>query len=302
MMKRKMITSLLALTLMTTLTITAGGFGKNENKKPQLLKGSDNKEYQYVICTAQKDGSYYEAGKRLKSLLGQDFQKNRPFASAETTDGSRQNYELMNNKVCNVMFIQEDYLAFLEGKDKTFFDDKSVITLDRTENVQLIMKKGASQEKLKSKDAKVLVGLINSGGAASWELIRRLEKGYREAKVINGDIDISALTDLDRGKIDAIIRTSHLNPEYDALTQSINRIKGIGFIDFYDNNLNDEVNFGDGEKPIYKFVDSVLSAGFIYNTTVKTLETHVVIVIDREEMNKEQKNKILKVITQNRLF
>ena len=54
MMKRKMITSLLALTLMTTLTITAGGFGKNENKKPQLLKGSDNKEYQYVSVQHKK--------------------------------------------------------------------------------------------------------------------------------------------------------------------------------------------------------------------------------------------------------
>jgi len=302
MIKNRMIGSLLALTLMTTLTITAGGFGKDENKKPQLLKGSDNKEYQYVICTAQKDGSYYEAGKRLKSLLGKDFKTNRPLASAETTDGSRQNYELMSEKVCNVMFIQEDYLAFLEGKDKSFFDDKSVVTLDRTENVQLIMRNGSSQEDLKSKDAKVLVGLINSGGSASWELIRTLEEEYRNAKIVNGDVDISALTDLERGKIDAIVRTSHLNPKFDTFAQSIYRIKNIGFVDFDDSNLNDKVNFGDGEKYIYKIVDSVLSKGFISDKKVKTLETHVVIVIDREQMNKEQKNKILKVITQNRLF
>jgi len=195
--------------------------------------------------------------------------------------------------------IQEDYLAFLEGKDKSFFDDKSVVTLERTENVQLIMRKGASEDDLQSKDAKVLVGLINSGGAVSWELIRTLEKGYAKAKIVNGDIDISALSDLDRGKVDAIIRTSHLDPTHDLLAQNIDKMKGIEFVDFDDAELNDEVNFGSGEKPIYKVVNSLIDKGIIYNTTVKTLETHVAIVIDKEKMNKEQKNKILKVITQN---
>ena len=299
-MKRKTIlSSLLALSLLSTLNLSAGGFGTNENKKPQLLKGSDGKEYQYVICTAQKDGSYYQAGKRLKNLLGKDFKTDKPLASAETTDGSRQNYELMNNGVCNVIFIQEDYLAFLEGKDKTFFDEKSVVTLERTENVQLIMKKGASEDDLQSADAKVLVGLLNSGGAVSWELIRTLEKGYAKAKIVNGDIDISALSDLDRGKVDAIIRTSHLDPTHDMLAQNIAKMKGIEFIDFDDKELNDKVNFGDGEKSIYRVVDSLIDKGVVFNTTVKTLETHVAIVIDKEKMNKEQKNRILKVITQN---
>jgi TRAP-type uncharacterized transport system substrate-binding protein len=289
----------LALTLLSTIHLTAGGFGTNEKREPQLLKGSDGKEYQYVICTAQKDGSYYQAGKRLKNLLGKDFKTDAPLASAETTDGSRQNYELMNNGVCNVILIQEDYLAFLEGKDKSFFDNKSVVTLERTENVQLIMRKGASEDDLQSKEAKVLVGLINSGGAVSWELIRTLEKGYAKAKIVNGDIDISALSDLDRGKVDAIIRTSHLDPTHDLLAQNIDKMKGIEFVDFDDAQLNDEVNFGSGEKPIYKVVNSLIDKGIIYNTTVKTLETHVAIVIDKEKMNKEQKNKILKVITQN---
>ncbi len=296
---KQTISSLLALTLLLSIHLTAGGFGTNEKRKPQLLKGSDGKEYQYIICTAQKDGSYYQAGKRLKNLLGKDFKTDTPLASAETTDGSRQNYELMNNGVCNVILIQEDYLAFLEGKDKSFFDDKSVVTLERTENVQLIMRKGASEDDLQSKEAKVLVGLINSGGAVSWELIRTLEKGYAKSKIINGDIDISALSDLERGKVDGIIRTSHLDPTHDLLAQNIEKMKGIEFVDFDDSELNDEVNFGNGSKPIYRVVNSLIDKGIIYDTTVKTLETHVAIVIDKEKMNKEQKNKILKVITQN---
>ena len=293
-MKRVIISSLLALTL-----VTAGGFGTDEKKEPQFLKGSDKKDYQYVICTAQKDGSYYQAGRKLKNLLGRESKSDKPLASAETTDGSRQNYKLMNDGICNVIFIQEDYLAFLEGKDKSFFDNKSVITLDRTENIQLIMKKGSSEDDLQSKDAKVLVGLLNSGGAVSWELIRTLEDGYAKAKIVNGDIDISALSDLDRGKIDAIVRTSYLDPTHDQLAQNVDKIKGIEFIDFDDSDLNDKVNFGDGEKPIYEIVDSTLYKGLLYDTTVKTLETHVAIVIDKEKMNKEQKNRIIKVITQN---
>jgi len=296
---KQTISSLLALTLLSTIHLTAGGFGTNEKKKPQELKGSDGTDYQYVICTAQKDGSYYQAGKRLKNLLGKNFQTDKYLASAETTDGSRQNYKLMNEGVCNVIFIQEDYLAFLEGKDKSFFDDKSVVTLERAENVQLIMRKGASEDDLQSKNVKVLVGLINSGGAVSWELIRSLEKGYAESKIVNGDVDISALSDLERGKIDAIIRTSHLDPTHDMFAQNVDKIKGIEFVDFDDGDLNEKVNFGDGEKPIYNIVDSLIDEGVIFNTHVKTLETHVAIVIDKEKMNKEQKNKILKVITQN---
>ena len=83
------------------------------------------------------------------------------------------------------------------------------------------------------------------------------------------------------------------------MAQNIEKMKGIEFVDFDDSELNDEVNFGNGSKPIYRVVNSLIDKGIIYDTTVKTLETHVAIVIDKEKMNKEQKNKILKVITQN---
>ncbi len=288
----------LAATAVIATSTFAGGFGSNSKQQAQVLPAPNGKSYQYVICTASETGSYYKAGKKMRNLLGQDHTTNEYLAYPATTDGTRQNYNLMSDGVCNVAILQGDFTAFLRGKDKSFFDNKSVISLERTENVQLIMRKGADEDDLQSKGAKILVGLANSGGAASWDLITTLETNYKKAAVINNDIDISALSDLESGRIDAIIRTSHLNPSNDQLAQDIAKNKNIEFVDFDDSNLNNTVNFGDGDKAIYNFVDTVVAKGF-FNTEAETLETKVVIIVDKSSMSKKQKNKILRVITQN---
>ncbi len=289
---------ILATIALTTIVATAGGFGSSSKEQTQYLAGPDGKNYKYVMCTASDTGSYYKAGRKLRNLLGNDRKTNRYNMYPATTDGSRQNYDLMSDGICNIAFIQADYLAFLRGKDKSFFDGKAVIILDRTENVQLIMRKGANEDDLQSKGAKILVGLANSGGAASWDNIVTLESNYKVATVVNGDIDISALSDLADGRIDAIVRTSHLNPTQDQLAKDVAQNKAIEFVDFDDSDLNDKVNFGDGDKVIYKFVDTVVAKGF-FNTEAETLQTNVAIVIDKSSMSKKQKNKILRVITQN---
>ena len=274
------------------------GFGTADKQPTQYLQGSDGEKYQYVICTASDTGSYYQAGKKLVRLLGQDYNTSKMIARAETTDGSRQNYELMAEGVCNVIFMQGDHGAFVSGKDKSFFDGKAVFETDRTENVQLIMRKGMDEDDLQKKGAKVLVGLANSGGAASWTNMVSLEDGYGKATVVNGDIDVSALSDLKSGKVDAIIRTSHLSPSTDDLAKMIAKDKKIYFADLNDKDLNDKVDLGNGEQAIYKFVDTEVTTGF-FATEAETLETKVLIVVDKEKMSKKQKNKILRVLTQN---
>jgi len=292
--------TILGLTIAAMLATSAmAGFGSNSQQKEQVLKGSDGEDYQYVICTASDTGSYYRAGKRLVSLLGQDPRNGNQLAVAETTDGSGQNYQLMSDKICNVAIMQGDHVAYLRGADKSFFDGKAVIFLDRTENVQLIMRDGMDEDDLQKKGAKVLVGLANSGGAASYKNMTALESGYGKATVVYGDIDISALSDLAAGRIDGIIRTSHLDPRHNQLALDVQGVKGIYFADLDDSNLNNSVNFGDGDVEIYKFVDTVVAKGF-FDTEAETLETHVAIVIDKAGMSKKQKNKILRVITQNK--
>ncbi len=287
------------LTLALTAAAFAGGFGSNSNQKAQYLPNPDGGSNQYVICTASDTGSYYKAGKRIVSLLGQDRSNGKMLGYAATTDGSGMNYDLMSDGICNVAVMQGDHVAYLRGVDKSFFDGKAVIFLDRTENVQLIMRKGMDEDDLQTKGAKVLVGLASSGGAASYKNMTALESGYGKATIVYGDIDISALSDLAAGRIDGIIRTSHLDPTHDQLAKDVRDVKGIYFADLDDSNLNNKVNFGDGDVEIYKFVDTVVAKGF-FDTEAETLETHVAIVIDKKNMSKKQKNKILRVITQNK--
>ena len=296
----------ITLTLALTAAAFAGGFGSNSNDKPQYLPNPDGGRNQYIICTASDTGSYFKAGKRLVQLLGQDRingTKNGKGGNwlgyAATTDGTAMNYDLMSEGICNVSIMQGDHIAYLRGVDKSFFDNKAVIFLDRTENVQLIMRKGMDEDDLQDKGAKVLVGLAASGGAASYKNMTALESGYGKATVVYGDIDISALSDLAAGRIDGIIRTSHLDPAHDQLAKDVQGIKGIYFADLDDSNLNNSVDFGDGDVEIYKFVDTVVAKGF-FDTEAETLETHVAIVIDKKNMSKKQKNKILRVITQNK--
>jgi len=296
---------LLSLLVSTAVTF-AGGFGSNSNDKPQYLPNPDGGKNQYIICTAEDIGSYYKAGKRLVQLLGQDRVNGSTngrggnwLGYPATTEGSGQNYDLMSDGVCNVAIMQGDHIAYLRGKDKSFFDNKAVIFLDRTENVQLIMRKGMDEDDLQEKGRKVLVGSAASGGAMSWKNMVALESGYGKATVVYGDIDISALSDLAAGRIDGIIRTSHLDPSHDQLAKDVHDVKGIYFADLDDSNLNNSVNFGDGDVEIYKFVDTVVAKGW-FNTEAETLETHVAIVIDKKNMSKKQKNKILRVITQNK--
>lgn len=289
--------ALLSLAAVGT-TMFAGGFGSGSKDTAQYLTGTNGQtQYQYVICTAGSEGSYYRAGKTLVSLLGEEINKNRSLGETATTDGSKQNYDLMSDGICNVAFLQGDHAAYLRGTDKNFFNGKAVIELDRAENVQLIMRKGMDEDDLQNDTAKVLVGLANSGGAASYTNIRALDDGY-SSNIAYGDIDISALSDLASGRIDAIIRTSHLNPKSDDLAALVAKNKKIYFADLDDMSLNNKVDFGAGAKPIYKFVDTNVTTGF-WGQEAETLETKVVLVIDKQNMGKKQKNKILRVVTQN---
>jgi len=291
----------LLLFIVVTSSVIATGFGSasNESTKPIKKKGSDGKEYQYLICTSLSSGYYYKAGEKLSSLLGMNIEDNTPYARAETTDGTKQNYNLMSDGVCNVIFIQGDYLAYIKAKDKDFFKGKAIIELERTEQVQLIMRKGEDEDDLQSKNnSKILVGLVNSGASASWNVIQNLEDGYKKVKIVYGDLDLSSLTDLNKGDIDAILRTSHFNLN-DQFSKDVKHNKKINFVDFDDSDLNDEINFGEGSKRIYEFVNIPLENGF-FSKKVTMLELKTYIIVDKKDMTKKQKNKILRVITENK--
>ena len=267
------------------------GFGTASKDKPILKKGSDGKEYKYVICTASETGSYYRAGKKLANLLNNTTE----IARAETTDGTIQNIQLITDGVCNVAFVQGDYLSYISGKDKSFFDNRAIIETDRKEHVQLIMRDGGTEDDLQVKGAVVYTGLIKSGGNASWLAIRELEDNYKKAKVVNGYIDISTLSDLKKGKINAIITTGHY--EYTSkFSAMVRNFKGVNFVDFDDSDINDKIDFGDGKKPVYTF-EKIKTSDGVFGSYVKVPTTKVSIIIDRDSMCRKQANYILNILS-----
>lgn len=308
---KKLVTLGLAAAMSASLYAAPMGFGSTSNETIKFLNAPDGKKYEFVICTAGADGSYYPAGVNLADKIGIDYQTNTKRAYTATTDGTNQNYELMSQGACNIMLMQGDHAAYVAGTDKSFFKNKATIQLGRKENVQLIMRKGMDEDDIQNPDAKVHVGLPNSGGAASFKNMGFLDDDYivKSDNVIYGDIDISVLNDLASGKIDAIIRTSHLNPDKDEIASLVVQMgdlknddgpnKEIYFADLDDVALNNKVDLGDGEKAIYVFEDTIIDSSG-WDTKAETLTTNVMLVIDKANMTKKQKNHVLRIVTQNR--
>lgn len=287
----KKITLLMLTAFMSALF--AGGFGTSSNEEVKKLKAPDGKEYEVIIGTALEEGSYYQGGKTLAYLIGKD-KKRKDIAYVATTDGCGQNLNLLKDGVINVAFCQGDMVAARKASDKNYLLERTAIKLDRKENVQLVMRKGMDEDDLQKKGAKVLVGLPNSGGAGSWDNIIQLEPDYGLADVEYGDIDDTALMNLEDGTIDAIIRTSHLNPKTDDFAKQVSKNKKIYFADFDDKDLNDSIDLGNGERPIYAFDKTEISKGFFNDIEAYTLTTNVYLIINKNQMSKKTRNKIIR--------
>lgn len=284
----------LAAVLSATATM-ASGFGQaSNNAQSQYLKGTNGSLHQYVICTALNGQSYHTAGKNIADSMGFDPKTGLKYARPETTDGTKQNYDLMKAGACNVAVMQGDYLAYLKGKDPKFFTGKSLYRLSRTENVQLIQRDGDDEDDIQGNNANIHLGLRGSGGDASYSPIIALDDGYKSTNLHYGDIDASTLEDLANGEIDAIIRTSHLDPDNDEIARLVAKNDKIHFSDFDDMSLNNSVDFGKGKVQTYEFKKTVVDSHG-WDTKAWTLQTNVVVVVDKSRMSSIQKSRLSKV-------
>jgi len=259
------------------------GFGTASKEKKVLLDAPDGKKYEFVIGTASENGSYYKAGLRLEKTLNN--------TRAFTTDGSWQNMELLNEGLINVAFVQGDVYNLWLSNHKSASEKLAVIKTNRTEYVQLIMRKDGDEDDLQSKDAKVFIGLPNSGGAGSWRNMTLLEPNYGEASAITGPLDIIALNDLADKKFDAIIRTCHISLD-DEILKKVNSNKFIKFKDLDDKDLNDNIEINGKDEPVYNFSKVKIKDSFLGNS-VRMLETHVYVVINTDLTTRKQRGQII---------
>lgn len=262
------------------------GFGSSSQETDITLENPFNgKQSRYIIGTATETSMYYKAGSKLAAALKGGY--------AATTDGSGQNLDLLADGKINVAFVQGDVFNLWMNSHPAYADKFTVLVTERTEHVQLIMRKGMTEDDLQKKGSKVFVGLQKSGGAGSYRNMQLLEPNYL-AEPIYGDIDTIAIQDLVNKKYDGIIRTSHIEPGNE-LSLKVLQNNAIYFADIDDMDLNDNITLNGETKAIYNFTTQSFEKG-MFPKSAKVLETRAYIVINNELTSRKQRAEIADVI------
>lgn len=262
------------------------GFGTSSVEKDvELDNPFTNGKSRFIIGTATETSMYYKAGTKLANAL--------KGAYAATTDGSQQNLDLLADGQINVALVQGDVYNLWLNNHPAYANKFTVIVTERTEHVQLIMRKGMTEDDLQKKGSKVFVGLQKSGGAGSYRNMQLLEPNYI-AEPIFGDIDTIDLNDLANKKYDGIIRTSHIEPGNE-LSIKVLQNKDLYFADIDDRDLDDKITLNGETKQIYEFVKKDFDKGWS-STSAKVLETRAYIVINNELTSRKQRSEIADVL------
>lgn len=279
---KKIVLLLLAI---AGLAFSAGFGTSSQEEDKKLVNPFNDKEYSFLIGTASESGTYHKAGTKAARLLEN--------AVALSTDGSKQNLDLLNEGKINVAFVQGDVYNLELSKNPSYANKFTVLLTTRKEFVQLIMRDGMTDGDLQKKGSKVIVGLSKSGGAGTYLNMQLLEPNY-VAEPIFDDVDQLALNALANKKVDGIIRTSYLEPG-DAFATKVLNTKGLYFADIDDSDLNDKITLNGETKPIYEFKSVSLEKG-MFGKSAKMLETSVYVVINNELTSRKQRAKIADVL------
>lgn len=286
-MKKLLLSSALVASL--CVSASAVSFGSSANDVDKTIN-VDGKEYRFLIGTASKTGKYYTAGNRLCTGIQSCI--------AADTDGSKQNMELLSQGLINGAIVQADvYNTFLENNPQ-YKDTLLAATLDVTEQIQIVMLKGKSEDDLQNKNATIYVGPLKSGGAGSWTAMTKLEKDYAKAAVMSDVYDATseiAINKLKSGEFTALIRTSRANPD-DKFVKRVNEDKDIQFVAVNDRNLNDNIIINGKEQQMYEFKDMNVSNGFFGGKSVEVPEVKVLFVFNKNLYSTKQLNEMLDAI------
>lgn len=277
---------LLVLMLVSGLSASAVSFGTSANDTDKLIN-IDGKDYKFVIGTASKTGKYYAAGNRICNGLSGCI--------VADTDGSKQNMELLSQDIINGAIVQADaYNTFLENNPQ-YKDTLLAAGLDASEQIQIVMLKGKTEDDLQNKNATIYVGPLKSGGAASWMAMTKLEKEYNKAAVMSDMYDSTseiAINKLKSGEYTAIIRTSMAGPD-DKFVKRVQEDKEIQFVNVNDRNLNDDIMINGKKQQMYEFKDMSISSGIFGGKTVETPEVKVLFVFNKNMYSTKQLNDML---------
>lgn len=303
----KLLKKVAVLAMAGMLAVTsANAFSKRNAEKQILLTGSDGQQYPIVFATGVQGGTWGNGADNLKTKAGINRDTGIYNMKVEYVNGAEDIKYHLQAKEANAGFMPGDWIPSLLA-DADFKAGKTFIKLapETAEKVQLIMRKGMDEDDLQSKikghTPVVFAGPVGSGSVHTGYTIKELEPNYifdilEGEKADDYDYDITAITALLSGEIDAIIRMSNPIPGKDTFGKLVTSTKGIELVDFDDKDINDSMKLPNGkEEAVYEFVDFNYKGGF-FSSDTEAPAAATYLVIDKKNMTKKSYKALLNAV------
>lgn len=229
-----------------------------------------------VIATGSKTGNYYKVGHRLAKTLGK--------GTVINSKGSVDNLDKLMAGEANIAIVQMDAYAWYANNNPEAETKIEIMGPLYEECVYLAVHvdgKVKTEDDLQDKGVTVAVGKKGSGTAVTWDYMRQLETGYKNAGVdFNGGVrTLGKLASKPDGQINAVLWVT--KPRLDGkLASTVLKNDKLRFLDVNDKDLNDK--YKPTGQPIYKFRSIETEKGFFNDKEVKTICVDAVLVADAE--------------------
>jgi TRAP transporter TAXI family solute receptor len=230
----------------------------------------------YTITTGGKSGTYIKVGHNLAGII--------PGGTVVTSKGSVENLDRIMAGEAQLGIVQLDALAWYADKKPESVNKIELMGSLYEECVYIAYnKKGKVQNEddLQREGVTIAVGKKGSGGAVTWDYMRKLEPGYAKASVsyTGGTRALNKLAVGESSGIDAVLWVTKpvLSGKH---AQSVVNNDAIDFLDVNDMDLNDV--YKPIGKPIYEFRTIESEKGFFNDQEFKTICVNAALVADTD--------------------
>ena len=230
----------------------------------------------YSVSTGGKQGSYFKVGHNLTQVIGG--------GTVMTSKGSVQNLDRIMKGEAQLGMSQMDVIAWYADKHPASQSKIEIMGGMYQECVYIAYNKNGkvkNEDDLQTEGVTIAVGKKGSGGAVTWDYMRKLEPGYKKASVsyTGGTRALNKLAVGDSSGIDAVLWVTkpNLNGKY---AQSVINNDSLEFMNVNDKDLNDK--YKPTGKPVYVFQTIETEKGFFNDQEFSTICMDAVLIADSE--------------------
>lgn len=230
----------------------------------------------WKISTGGKQGTYYRVGHNLNAALGN--------GQVMTSKGSVMNLDRIMAGEAALGMTQMDVMAWYNSKYPASIAKIEIMGGMYQECVYIAYNKNGkvrNEDDLQKPGVTIAVGKKGSGGAVTWDYMRKLEPGYKKASVsyTGGTRALNKLAVGDSSGIDAVLWVTKpvLSGKY---AQSVLNNEDLEFMNVNDKDLND--TYKPTGKPVYVFEKIDIETGLFNDREFNTICMDAVLVADTD--------------------